>query len=79
MNGYDENLDVVLMEGLVDNGDGSGLEIKKMSYNQGEPKIALSRFYTNKEGQKKYVKLGRIRVEEFKKIAEILKQFEEVI
>lgn len=59
---YEKDKDVVI--NTVSSGSDKGVDVSICQYDGGEMKIQLSRWYTDEHGEKKFAKLGRLRIGE---------------
>ena len=68
---YDATKDKTLEKvDIVEEGGESGIELSVCSYNEGEEKIQLTRWKTDKSGERKYAKLGRMTIVEAAAVAD---------
>jgi hypothetical protein len=73
MPGYDASLDKELFCKAVEVDDGV-LSVKIMSYNEGTPKLQISRERRGKEGDLKFAKLGRLTKEEVANVLPLIQE-----
>ncbi|MCB9358447.1 hypothetical protein H6503_00805 [Candidatus Woesearchaeota archaeon] len=73
MAGFDPNLDVQKFEEIVEF-DGSNIKVGVYSYNEGQPKLQLSRERVNAEGQTSFAKLGRMTKDEAEKVIPVMQK-----
>jgi len=60
---FDKSKDVCLFKKTIEVSENSFIDISIMSYNNGDPKIQLSRKNIN-DGDEKFLKLGRLSLKE---------------
>lgn len=63
--------------GVIDGDVGKGIEVKLMSYDGGEIKLALTRFYTKKNGDKGYSPIGRMTLDEVAELKKLLEPLDQ--
>ncbi len=68
---FDASLNKVLDSEVIE-GDTTSIEVSLNSYNEGAPKIQLSRFSTDEEGERRYRKLGRLSYQEAEEVFDAL-------
>ena len=61
---FDESKDVTITAIMFDGKKGSTIELKAASYNGGAPQLQISRFEETDDGKKKFLKLGRLTLDE---------------
>jgi hypothetical protein len=68
---YDSSKDKTLETvDIVEEGGDSGIELSICSYNEGEEKVQLTRWKTEKDGSRKHMKLGRMTIVESAAVAD---------
>ena len=77
MAGFDPTLDKELFGESVQVGDMFRLKVSVMSYNDGTPKLQISRERLNKEGEPNFAKLGRMTLDEVKAIMPLVEKAKE--
>ena len=70
---FDPNLDVKKFSETVEC-DGSNIVVGIYSYNEGEPKLQLSRERVNADGGTAFAKLGRMTKQEVEKVLPVIKK-----
>lgn len=76
---FDKSKDVTHFEGDIVTEKGA-LKVSVMSYNGGERKLQIGpRTYEKKNGSTGYTKAGRITVEEYAQLKDMLPQIEEAL
>ena len=74
MAGFDPELDKELFTETISVDAMFRLKVSVMSYNDGTPKIQISRERINKEGTATFAKLGRMTLEEIKGILPLVEK-----
>jgi hypothetical protein len=70
---FDPNLDENKFEETIEF-DGSNIKVGVYSYNEGMPKMQLTRERINAEGQPSFAKLGRMTKEEVEKVVPVMQK-----
>lgn len=70
---FDPNLDVNKFSESFDS-EGSKVTVGVFSYNDGQPKLQITREKVNAEGQSTFAKLGRMTKEEVEKVIPLLQK-----
>ncbi|MFT4297779.1 MAG: hypothetical protein ACMXX5_01160 [Candidatus Woesearchaeota archaeon] len=73
MAGFDPNLDQNKFSETIEF-EGSNIIVGVFSYNDGQPKLQLSRERVNAEGQTSFAKLGRMTKEEAEKVIPVMQK-----
>ena len=76
MPGFDPNLDKEIWSESVTLGI-SKLKVSVMSYNDGAPKLQISRERLNKDGEGTFAKLGRLTLDEVNAIMPLMEKAKE--
>ena len=71
---FDPKLDQTLDSEIIE-GEGTSVEVSLRRYGDGDPKVQLSRFSTEEDGQRRYRKLGRLTLEEAESVWDTLGRF----
>jgi len=72
---FDPDKDKTLDERVFDaDKDDQRIEVKLVTYDGGPTKVQLSRFSLSTEGERKYLKLGRVSLEEATKVRDALSE-----
>lgn len=62
---FDASKDKVIKElGIIETGENAGISVEIKAYDGGTKKIALTRFYTKKNGEKGFSPIGRMNIDE---------------
>ncbi|MBU2561564.1 MAG: hypothetical protein KKD17_04650 [Nanoarchaeota archaeon] len=77
MAGFDSNLDKEIWAEKAQVAENMSLKVSVMSYNDGLPKLQISRERTNKDGQPGFAKLGRMTLDEVKAVMPLMEKAKE--
>ena len=77
MPGFDPSLDKEIWSESVQIMENMSLKVSVMSYNEGVPKLQISRERTNKDGQPGWAKLGRMTLDEVNKVMPLMEKAKE--
>ena len=77
MAGFDPSLDKELFSETAQVGEMFRLKVSVMSYNEGIPKLQISRERLNKEGEATFAKLGRMTLDEVTAVLPLVQKAKE--
>lgn len=77
MPGFDPNLDKEIWAEEARVADNMTIKVSVMSYNDGMPKLQISRQRLNKDGQPSFAKLGRMTLDEINAVMPLMEKAKE--